>query len=115
MSDEVLIPYGEDASETATLLLGAADDEGLEPWVVRHQPDDAGFRVPPQVAKSAGLKPVDEEAVADAEADEARERAEEMIQAQADASGEGAEDQKPKRTAKKTTAKKAAAKKTTSK
>lgn len=115
MTDEVLIPYGEDAQKTATLLLGAADEKGYEPWVVRHQPDDGGFRVTKDVAKAAGLKAVDEDAVAEAEADEARERAEAMIQAQAEASGEGAEADKPKRATKKTAAKKAAAKKTTSK
>lgn len=102
MSDEVLVPYGEDASKTATLLLGAADDKGYEPWIVRHQPDDGGFRVPPDVAEAAGLDTVDEDKQAEVEADEARERAEAANQAG---------NPEPKKTAKKT-AKKSAAKKT---
>lgn len=113
MSDEVLVPYGDDSSETATLLLGAADDKGYEPWVVRHQPDDAGFRVPADVAKAAGLKPVDEDKQAEVEADEARERSEEQQRIAAENQGDNspaAPDKPAKKTAKKT-----AAKKTTSK
>jgi hypothetical protein len=89
MSDEVLIPYGEDASKTATLLLGAAEDKGYEPFVVRHQPDDAGFRVPPDVAKAAGLDAADTEA-AEAEAETQRRKQIEVINAEqgVDASGQ---------------------------
>jgi hypothetical protein len=58
---EVLIPYGDNASDTATLLLGAAEDLELDPGVVRNQPDDGGFRVPEEVADKAGLGEPDEE------------------------------------------------------
>lgn len=59
MADEVLIPYGDNASETAILLLGAADELGYEPFVVRNQPEDGGFRVTEDVAEQAELSPAD--------------------------------------------------------
>jgi len=55
MSDEILIAYGDNPGDTATLLLGAADELELEPWVVRNQPEDNGFLVPVEVAEKAGL------------------------------------------------------------
>lgn len=90
MSDEVLIEYGDNASDTATLLLGAADELGFEPWVVRNQPEDNGFRVPEEVAQKAGL-------------------------AKGSAKKTAAKKSPAKKTAKRTPAKKAAAKKTTAK
>jgi hypothetical protein len=109
---EVLIPYGDSAKDTATLLLGAADDAGFEPYVVRHQPDDAGFRVPEEVAKKAKLKPVDEEAQAQVAEEE---RAAELERANAEANPEPEETEEKssaRRTTKKAAAKKTAAKKT---
>lgn len=61
MADDVLIPYGDDASDTARKLLAAAEDLDQDPViVVRHQPDDAGFRVPEDVATKAGFGEPDE-------------------------------------------------------
>lgn len=61
MSETVLIPYGDSASETATLLLSAAEDLGIDPvHAVKNQPDDGGFRVPEEVAQAAGLGEPDE-------------------------------------------------------
>jgi hypothetical protein len=87
--NEVLIPYGDDASETARKLLDAAPD----PLEIRHQPDDGGFLVPEDVAVAAGFGEPDEP-----EASE-----------QADSDPEPKQAPK-KRTAKKSTAKKSAKK-----
>lgn len=112
MSDEVLVPYGENMQETATLLLGAADEKGYDVYVVRHQPDDSGFRVPADVAKAAGLKPVDEEKQAEVEAEEAREHAEEVARIAEENTQEGQDqgDEKPKSQPRKRAAKKTASK-----
>lgn len=64
---EVLIPYGKDASDTANSLLAAAEVLELDPGVVRHQPDDGGFRVPEEVAEKAGMGEPDEPEKADDE------------------------------------------------
>lgn len=48
---EVEIPYGDNPSDTATLLLAAAESLGLEPWVVRTTSDNTVFLVPEEVAK----------------------------------------------------------------
>lgn len=117
--DDVLVPYGEKPSETATLLLGAADELGYEPWVVRNQPEDGGFRVTPDVAKKAKLKGSDPETIQaeaqeQAEADQARLAEEQAKATQSDAE-EKPKRQTRKRTAKKAPAKKAAAKKTANK
>jgi hypothetical protein len=61
MSDEVLIPYGDDASDTARTLLAAAEVLELDPGVVRHQPDDGGFRVPEEVAAKGGFGEPDDD------------------------------------------------------
>jgi hypothetical protein len=118
---DVLIRYGEDAGETATLLLGAADELGEEPFVVRHQPDDGGFLVPEEVAKKAGLskQAVDTEAEAAEQQKQALKEAE-RLQAEAAArdTGDvvGPDQNEPKKTAaKRTTTKKTAAKKTAAK
>jgi hypothetical protein len=102
---EVLVPYGDDPSETATLLLGAVEElDDVEVFQVRNQPEDGGFRVPEEVAKEAGLKPVDEEQQA---ADEAEVR-------RADLEGDDEPESKPA-PRKRAAAKKTAAKKTSSK
>jgi len=106
MADEVLVPYGEKPSETATLLLGAADELDLEPFVVHNQPEDGGFRVPEEVAKKAKLKGADSddaEAVAEqaqkqAEADQAA--ADKAREEQAKATQSPQSDDKPKTTRK---------------
>lgn len=59
--DEILIEYGDQPGETATLLLAAADELGYEPYVVRNQPEDRGFRVTKDVAVKAGLAEPDPE------------------------------------------------------
>lgn len=51
MYEETEVPFGDNASETATLLLAAAEDLGLEPFVVRV--NDGVFLVPPAVAEKA--------------------------------------------------------------
>jgi hypothetical protein len=53
MSD-VLVPFGENPGETATLLLAAAEELGLGQSVVRTS--DAGFLVPEEVAKKVDEK-----------------------------------------------------------
>lgn len=85
---EVLIPYGDDAAKTATLLLGAAEEKGYEAYVVRHQPDSAGFRVPEDVAKAAKLDAADTEAE-EAEAEAQRRKQIEVINAENGVDGEG--------------------------
>ena len=50
MSDQVDIPFDK-PSEQATLLLGAADELGLDPSVV--QTSEGGFRVPKEVNDKA--------------------------------------------------------------
>jgi len=50
MSDQVEIPFDK-PSEQATLLLGAADELGLDPSVV--QTSEGGFRVPKEVNDKA--------------------------------------------------------------
>lgn len=81
MSDEVLVRYGDNAQETATRLLGAADELELEPYVVRHQPDDGGFRVPKEVADKADVEVADTEAE-EAEAEKERQRQIEVIRSE---------------------------------
>lgn len=59
---DIHVPWGEDASDTATLLLAAAEVLELPPEVVRTTSD--GFLAPEEVAEKAGLhtgKPDDSE------------------------------------------------------
>lgn len=58
MTENVRVDYGEDAGETATKLLEAAEEKGYEPYVVATTSDEQ-FWVPADVAKAAGLKAVD--------------------------------------------------------
>jgi hypothetical protein len=58
---DVEVPYGESASDTATLLLAAAENLELAPGVVQTTSDGV-FLVPEEVAKKAGLDTVDDEA-----------------------------------------------------
>jgi hypothetical protein len=52
MSDEVIeVPFGENASETATLLLAAAEDLGLDQGVVATR--EGSFVVPTEVHDKA--------------------------------------------------------------
>lgn len=60
---EVSVPYGDNPADTATLLLAAAETQGLPPDVVRTSSDSL-FYVPEEVASEAGLhsvKPDEEE------------------------------------------------------
>lgn len=66
MTDEVRVPYGDDAQETATLLLAAAKELGLDSYVVRTS-SEAMFYVPAEVAKQAKVEAEDE---SDADAEE---------------------------------------------
>lgn len=59
MSDTRTVPYGDDPSATATLLLAAADDLGLQRDVVRTTSDRV-FKVPAEVATKAGLDTVED-------------------------------------------------------
>lgn len=56
---EVEVPFGEDAGETATLLLAAAEDLELDPGVVRT--GTGVFLAPPDVVKKAGVKTSDDD------------------------------------------------------
>lgn len=60
MSDIVRVPYGEDASETATLLLAAAEVLEMEPDVVRTT-SRSEFLVPSEVAEKAGVHTVNDD------------------------------------------------------
>jgi hypothetical protein len=51
MSDKVEVPFGDNASETATLLLAAAEELGLGQNVVGTV--EGGFLVPPEVNDKA--------------------------------------------------------------
>jgi hypothetical protein len=51
---ETRVPFGNDASETAILLLAAADDLGQDAHVVRTT-SERFFLVPEDVARGAGL------------------------------------------------------------
>lgn len=66
MTDEVKVPYGEDAQETATLLLAAAEELGLDAYVVRTSSDGV-FYVPDEVASKAKVEVEDDESDAEAE------------------------------------------------
>lgn len=72
-NENVHVPYGDSASDTATLLLAAAAEKDLPASVVEARPFDGTFLVPAEVAEQAGLDPIDPDeefnkAVADAEA-----------------------------------------------
>jgi hypothetical protein len=60
MSDKKQVPYGDDPSKTATLLLAAADDLKLDPGVVETTSDQV-FKVPAEVAEKAGLETVEDQ------------------------------------------------------
>lgn len=60
MSGKKMVPYGDNPSDTATLLLAAADDLGLQPDVVETTSDRV-FRVPEEVATKAGVEVVEDE------------------------------------------------------
>lgn len=60
MSEHVEVPFGDKSGETATLLLAAAEDLGLDPGVVRTT-SEYSFVVPEEVAAKAGLDTVSED------------------------------------------------------
>lgn len=66
---EVEVPFGDDASETATLLLAAAEDLELDPHVVKTTGDQR-FVVPQEVADKAGVKYDEEDSGQEQAADE---------------------------------------------
>lgn len=68
MSDTVEVPFGDNASETATLLLAAADELGLSADVVQTT-GDSMFLVPQEVLDKAGAE--DDAGVEEAPAEEA--------------------------------------------
>lgn len=91
MSD-VKVPYGDKPSDTATLLLAAAEEKGLEASVVRTDSFGRAFIVPDEVADAAGVDTLEEPKATEEST-----------------SGEDEGDEKPKaakRAAKKTTASK---------
>lgn len=57
-SAEVVVSFGDNPSETATLLLAAAEDLGREPGVVRT--GEGVFYVTADLAKKAGVKAKEE-------------------------------------------------------
>lgn len=73
MSDTVKIEGM--TTDNAILLLAAAEELGQDPSVVQTTTDNV-FLVPADVAKKAGLKPVDDEAAASGEVDEQSTKAE---------------------------------------
>jgi hypothetical protein len=54
--EEVEVPFGDNPSETATLLLAAAEDMDLDPGVVKTT-SEGTFVVPADLAKKAKVKP----------------------------------------------------------
>jgi hypothetical protein len=50
---EVEVPYGDSATDTAVLLLAAAEELDLDPAVVKSQ--EGHFLVPEEVAEKAGV------------------------------------------------------------
>lgn len=56
---EVIVPFGDSASDTATLLLAAAEELDLHPAVVRTQ--EGAFLVPEEVRDRAFGERADEE------------------------------------------------------
>ena len=52
---EVAVPFGDNPSDTATLLLAAAEESGVDQSVVRAS--SGVFYVPAGVAKKAGVEP----------------------------------------------------------
>lgn len=60
MSTIVEVPFGDDPSKTATLLLGAAADLDLQPEVVGTT-SNATFKVPEEVASKAGVSTVNDD------------------------------------------------------
>lgn len=63
MSDEsVHVPFGDDISKTATLLLAAAEEAGYEPGVVFVDHFTDSFVAPAEVVKKAGLDTHDPDA-----------------------------------------------------
>ena len=127
MSNEVYVPVGESTSDTAVLLLEAAEKQEQRPDVVRYVTTPPGFFTPKEIAKAAGVdyREDDSDEGFTEEVEEAR-AAEEKRAKQAEAEVETEAKKAPtkkaaakapakKTAAKKTTAKKTAAKKTTSK
>lgn len=53
MSDEVVVPFGDNREETAVLLLAAAEEAGVDPSVVRTGSFE--FFVPKEIAEAAGV------------------------------------------------------------
>jgi hypothetical protein len=107
MTDTVHVPFGENMSETATLLLAAAEetDNPAHVVVVDHFTDS--YVVPADVAKKAGLGTTDPDADFAAEV-----KAAEGTSIEVDTSVEPGEQPAPaKKAAAKKTAKKTAAKK----
>lgn len=117
---DVVVPYGDSAAETATLLLAAAEKAGEDASVVRTG-SYGSFYAPEKLAKDAGVKytkgdvdsPEVQEIVA---ADDAMAQANEPHGApDATKSPDEVEAEAKKAPAKKTAAKKAPAKKTAAK
>jgi hypothetical protein len=116
MTDTVHVPFGDNMSETATLLLAAAEETKNEAHVVVVDHFTNSYVVPAEVAKKAGLDSTDPDA------DFAKEvKAAEGTSIEVDTSSEDPDARKEpeapakKTAAKKTTTKKAAAKKSTAK
>jgi len=106
MSDTVHVPFGDNMSETATLLLAAAEETDNPAHVVVVDHFTNSYVVPKDVAKQAGLDTVDPDADFAAEV-----KAAEGTSIEVDTSTIG----DPEAPAKKAAAKKTAAKKTAAK
>ena len=124
MTDTVFVAFGDNRSDTATLLLAAAEELGYEPGVVTvdHFSGSGGFRALEDVAEAAGLDPTDADEEFNKALEEARKHADDPDALNANpAADEKFADPGPGETpaekpaAKKTTTKKAAAKKTAAK
>ena len=112
MSNKVRVPYGESASDTATLLLAAAEEKDQDASVVTVS-SLGGFVVPEDIAKAAGLDYEDPEGADGSRYSEAQ--VEEAAETPLKGSDGPIEIEEPKAAAKKAPAKKAAAKKTAKK
>lgn len=110
MSDNVRVPRGDSISDTATLLLAAAEEKDLPASVVTVS-SLGGFLVPEEIAKAAGLDYEDPD-LADGSkySQEQVDDAGEVEQPTDDSAGAVTEVEEAPKPAKKTAAKKTAAK-----
>lgn len=75
MSDEVRVPYGDNAADTATLLLAAAEELDQQASVVTNRAGYGEFVTSEEVAKKAGVNYESDEDEAPADSSEEKPKA----------------------------------------